>query len=586
MRQGLPKDAGLNRKRAVILNTTIIFGFIVIFFRLTDLMIYNHKLYSDKAKLQQVKSEDIQVMRGNIFDRRGREFAVNMEFESLYCDAKEATIDNERINRLSHELGMEPRAVKAKLDPEKRFTWINRKLPQDKVMKVREVLSMNSRAKDSPVKGFGFINESKRYYPKGDLAAHIIGNVGMDNQPLEGIELKYDKYLRTAGGKIQFSRDASGKMLSSGVDMEATGNDIVLTIDEGLQYIAEKELAKAMTKWRSVAATAIIMDPINGEILALANRPTYDLNEIGRAGKNDVRNRAITDIYEPGSTFKIVVGTAALEEGIYDLGSAFDCSRGTIEAGGKVIHDAHRHGLLNFKEVIQKSSNVGSIMIGMKLGKERVYKYAKLFGYGDRTGIDLPGEVSGWIRKPEKWSATSIGAIPIGQEVAVTPLQVVRAYSVVANGGYLVTPHIVKEIKKHDGQTIFTFKEEQKKRVLSDKTATVFRDILKTVVEEGGTATGAAVEGNKVAGKTGTAQLIDRRTKRYSKDRFVSSFVGFVPADNPRLAMIVVVYEPKGAIYGGTVAGPVFKSIADQSLSYLNVPRDDSKEKNVLMVSK
>ncbi len=225
-------------------------------------------------------------------------------------------------------------------------------------------------------------------------------------------------------------------------------------------------------------------------------------------------------------------------------------------------------------------------MIGMKLGKENIYKYAKLYGFGDKTGIDLPGEVSGWIKKPERWSATSIGAIPIGQEVAVTPLQVLRAYATVANGGFLVKPHVVSEIRTSAGLPVYSFEDTEKKRILSARTAETFRDILKTVVEEGGTATAAAVDGNQVAGKTGTAQLVDSRTKRYSKDRYISSFVGFVPADNPKLAMIVVVYEPKGSIYGGVVAGPVFRSIADQALSYMNVPRDDGKEKTLLLVAR
>ncbi len=549
-------------------------------------MIFDHKVLADKAKLQQIKAEDIHATRGNIFDRKGRELAVNVELESLYCDAKEVDIDTEKMTKLSTALGVEPKVIQAKFQPNKRFIWINRKLTPETTQRVRAVLGIGQKSRSSTLTGFGFVPEAKRFYPKGMLASHVIGTVGLDNQPLEGVELKYDKYLKTSGGKVYFERDASGKMLSSGVDMEAKGNDLLLTLDEGLQYIAEKELDKVMAKWRSVAATAIMMDPFTGEILALASRPSYDLNEMGRANKNEVRNRAITDVYEPGSTFKIVVGTAALEESVYDLNSTFDCGRGSIEVGGKVIHDAHRHGLLTFKEVIQKSSNVGSIMIGMKLGKETIYKYAKLFGYGDTTGIDLPGEVSGWIRKPDRWSATSIGAIPIGQEVAVTPLQVLRAYSAIANGGYLVRPHIVSEIRTNGGQTVFAFDKEEKKRVISAKTAAVFKDILKTVVEEGGTATGASLDGNKVAGKTGTAQLIDPRTKRYSKDRFVSSFVGFVPADDPRIAMIVVVYEPKGAIYGGVVAGPVFKSIADQALSYMNVPRDDVNGKNLLLVSK
>ena len=577
----------MNKKRSVILNTAIIFGFFAIFLRLTDLMIFNHKILAEKAKLQQIKVEDIQVRRGNIYDRKGREFAVNVELESLYCDSREVAIDKGRMKKLSAVLGTDEKVIQAKFQPEKRFTWIDRKLSPDTAKKVKTILCMDRKTRESPqVKGFGFVPEARRLYPKGTLASHIIGTVGLDNQPLEGVELKYDRYLKISGGKVYFERDASGRMLSSGVATEAKGNNIRLTIDEGLQYIVEKELDRAMAKWKTIAASAIMMDPFTGEILAMANRPAYDLNEIGKARKDEIRDRAITDVYEPGSTFKIIIGTAALEEKAVSLDSPFDCSRGSIEVGGKVIHDAHKHGLLTFKEVIQKSSNVGSVMIGMKLGKENIYKYAKRYGFGAVTGIDLPGEISGWVKKPERWSATSIGAIPIGQEVAVTPLQIVRAYSAIANGGYLVEPHIVSDINTPEGQPVFSFKPAAHIRVISEKTAMVFRDILKTVVQEGGTATGAAVDGNQVAGKTGTAQLIDRRTKRYSKDRFVSSFVGFVPADDPKFTLIVVMYEPKGQIYGGIVAGPVFKSIADQSLSYLNVPREDGTEKNLLLVSK
>lgn len=565
----------MNKKRIVVLNTVIVFGFFAIFFRLTDLMVFNHTIYAERAKSQQVKAEDIQVRRGNIYDRKGRAFAVNLELESLYCDPEEVVVDKDRLKRLSNILGVDAKVIQAKFNQDKRFIWMNRKLTPHTAGEIKKL----------NIKGMGFVPEAKRYYPKGELASHVIGMVGRENQPLEGLELKYDKYLRTAGGKVYFARDASGKKLSSGVDMEAKGNDLLLTIDEGLQYIVEKELEKAMAKWKSVAASAIMMDPFTGEILALANRPAYDLNDAGSANKNSIRNRLITDIYEPGSTFTVIVGTAALEEKLYDLDSTFDCSRGGIEVGGKVIRDAHKHGVLSFREVIQKSSNVGSIMIGMKLGKEQVYRYAKLYGFGEKTGIDMPGEVQGWIRKPDKWSATSIGAIPIGQEVAVTPLQILRAYSVIANGGYLVQPHLVSEIRTPEGQTISSF-QGKTKRVLTEKTAKVFKDILKTVVEEGGTATEAAVEGNQVAGKTGTAQLIDPRTGRYSRDRFISSFVGFVPADNPKLAMIVVIYEPKGQIYGGLVAGPVFKDIANQALSYMNVPMDENYRKDLLLVSK
>lgn len=576
MKQNWLNSGEAGRKRTVILNTVIIFSFVAVFVRLADIMILKNKFYTEKAKSQQVKTEDIQARRGNIYDRRGRDIAINLELESLYCDPAEAGTNPENVKQLSSVLNVAPKAIQAKLKQEKRFVWVDRKLSLETAERVRKL----------KMKGFGFMAEAKRFYPRGILASHIVGAVGRENQPLEGIELKYDKYLRTSGSKVQVARDASGRVLSTGMAMEPKGNDIILTIDEGLQYIAEKELDKAMLKWRSVAATAIMMDPFTGEILALASRPAFDLNEIMNAGKNDVRNRAITDIYEPGSTFKIVAGTAAIEEKLFPAGQTFDCSRGSIEVGGKNIRDAHKHGVLSFEEVIQKSSNVGTIMIGMKLGRERLYDYAKRFGFGDRTNIDLPGEVSGWIRKPEKWSATSLGAIPIGQEVAVTPLQILRAYSAIANGGYLVQPHLVSEIRTPEGQPIFSFRPDQKKRIISEKTAAAMRDILKTVVEEGGTATGAAIDGNKVAGKTGTAQLVDQRTKRYSKDRFISSFVGFVPADNPKIAMIVVVHEPKGQIYGGIVAAPVFKTVADQALSYMNVPRDDSTDKNVLLVSR
>jgi len=564
-----------SRKRTVILNTIIIFSFGVVFFRLTDIMILQNGYYTEKAKSQQVKTEDIQARRGNIYDRKGREIAINLEMESLYCDPEEAGATPENIKKLSSILNVEPKAIKAKLTQEKRFVWVDRKLS----------LETSERVKKLKMKGFGFMSEAKRFYPRGSLASHIVGAVGRENQPLEGIELKYDRYLRTPGSKVQVARDASGRVLSTGMAMESKGNDIILTIDEGLQYIAEKEVVKAMLKWHSVAATAIMMDPFTGEILALASRPAFDPNDIMKAGRSDVRNRAITDIYEPGSTFKIVAGTAAIEEKLFPAGQTFDCSRGSIEVGGKNIKDAHKHGVITFEEVIQKSSNVGTIMIGMRLGKERLYDYAKRFGFGDRTNIDLPGEVSGWIRKPEKWSATSLGAIPIGQEVAVTPLQVLRAYAAIANGGYLVQPHLVSQIRTPEGQPVFSFSPDQKKRIISERTAAVMRDILKTVVEEGGTATSAAIDGNKVAGKTGTAQLVDQRTKRYSKDRFISSFVGFVPADNPKIAMIVVVHEPKGAIYGGVVAAPVFKAVADQALSYMDVPRDGNPGQNLLLVS-
>jgi len=564
----------LNKKREIILHTAIIFSFVLVFLRLTDLMIINHKRLAERAKQQQVKVEDVQARRGIIFDRRGRELALNLELESLYGDPENLNLTNTDIKKLALAVEKEPRVILSKIPEEGRFAWIERKLGSEAAEKIRAL----------DIKGLGFLPEAKRFYPKRDLASHILGFVGVDNQALEGIELKYDKYLKTAGRKIFLGRDASGRTLSSGVNTEAKGNNVVLTIDEVIQHIAEKELDRAMVKWRAAAASVIVMDPFTGEILALANRPSYDPNRPGSASNSERRNRAITDCYEPGSTFKIVIGSGSLEEKIVRPNSLFDVSRGGIEAGGKTIRDVHKYGVLSFQEVIQKSSNVGSIMVGKKLGKERIYKYAKLLGFGEKAGIDLPGEVSGWLVPPEKWSGTSIGAIPIGQEVAVTPLQVLRAYAAIANGGFLVRPHVVSEVISPDGQTLVSFKNMEKKPVLSARTAEIFKDILKTVVEEGGTGQSASVNGNEVAGKTGTAQMINPLTKRYSKEKYVSSFVGFVPADDPKLAIIVVVYEPKGQIYGGVVAAPVFRDIADKALSYLDIPREDIPQRDALLV--
>ncbi len=566
----------MHKKRAVILNTVIIFTFIVVSLRLADLMIINHKHLSERAVQQHTKAEDIQVRRGIILDRKGRELALNLEFDSLYCDPATLNLGTGDIEKLAAAISKEPKVILSKIPDEGRFAWIERKMDPSAAEKIREL----------NIEGMGFVAETKRFYPRGELASHIIGFVGVDNQALEGIELKYDKYLKTKGGKVFIERDASGRVLSPGVNMEAKGNNIVLTIDEALQSVVEKELEKAVEQWRAAAATAIMMDPFTGEILALANRPSYDPNMGGRASGSEKRDRAITDCYEPGSTFKIIIGTGSLEEKLLKPESLFDVSRGGIEVGGKTIRDVHRYGVLTFKEVIQKSSNVGSIMIGMKLGKERVYKYAKLLGIGEKTGIDLPGEVSGWLHPPERWSGTSLGAIPIGQEVAVTPLQMLRAYSAVANGGFLVRPHVVSQIISPGGRVIASFRDREMKRVISAKTAETFKDILKSVTEDGGTGKSASVDGNEVAGKTGTAQIINPVTKRYSKEKYVSSFVGFVPADNPRIAIIVIVYEPKGQIYGGLVAAPIFKNIATQALSYLNVPREDKYRENSVVAFK
>ncbi len=550
--------------------TILLYG--VIIFRLFLIMFVEHEAYLQKANKQHVKKEEISPKRGNIYDRLGRELAISLEKDSLFIDP--AMIKGgETLNLLSNYVKVDFREISESAESNKRFIWVKRKLDDEVSKKIKEL----------KIQGVGFVTENVRFYPKGSIASHVLGFVNIDEEGIEGLEKYYDKYLRAQRASKVVLRDATGKKLSDGVYWEMKGNDIFVTLDEGLQHIVEKYLDEAMIKWKASSASAIMMDPFTGEILALANRPTYNPNEIFSI-KNlaNVRNRAITDVYEPGSTFKLVTATAALEEKIILRNTKIDCSPGYIEVGGKKIKDVHKHGVLTFEEVIQKSSNVGTIKIAKMLGREKLYEYIKKFGFGVKSGIDLPGEVAGQVKPINKWSGTSMGAIPIGQEVAVTPLQVLRAYCAVANGGYLVKPFVVSEIRSPDGNLIYKA-VVQRERIFSEKTAYTLREILTKVTEEGGTATTARVEGNEVAGKTGTAQKYDPKIKTYSKDKYVSSFVGFIPANDPKIALIVIVNEPKGAHYGGVVAGPIFKAISDEALAYLNVPRDDVKQKGVIV---
>jgi cell division protein FtsI (penicillin-binding protein 3) len=562
-------------KRAIILSTAIFFGFVTVVFRLADLMLLNHERLAERARDQYVGNRSIQANRGGIYDRRGREWAVNVDVQSAYFNPVEAEVSAEEAARsLSKVAGAGRKTLIGRFSSGKSFVWIGRKLSSGQVNELKSL----------GLKGLGFLPEVMRLYPKGRLGSHIVGFVGIDNQPLGGIELRYDENLRGRAERVAYSRDAAGRELSGGLDLKRRVNSVVLTIDEGLQYILEKELDSAMEEWRPVSVSAIMMNPFTGEILAMANRPTFDPNSPSAYVPSVRRNRAITDTYEPGSTFKLVAASAALEEKAVDNSMEFDCSNGYIRVGKKAIWDTHRNGVLKFKEVIQTSSNVGTIMIAQLLGEEKLYKYIKRFGFGERTGIDLPGESGGLVRPFVKWSNYSLASMSIGYGVGVTPLQVLRAYSAVANGGLLVKPHVVREIISPEGDTVYRFNSGYLERAISKNTADTLKDILVSVTNEGGTAFGASVDGNLVAGKTGTVRLIDPETGKYSTERYASSFVGFVPADRPKMAIIVVVHEPQGEIYGGRVAAPVFKRVADKTLTYLNVPREDTFKENILVV--
>ena len=540
--------------------------------RLVSLMVIQHEELARRAERQHQKIVSLQARRGSIYDRHGRELAVSIETDSLY--AVPARIENPRAvaARLAPVLGLNRSWLYRRLDNKRGFVWIQRKLDPERVHRV-QALGLGHRV-------IGFLPEHRRFYPKRELAAHVLGFAGTDNVGLEGLERQYDRFLRGESGWVVTERDALGRtVFPEGLNYRAPspGASLVLTLDETVQYMAERALDRVMAETRAKSSVAIVMDPYTGEILAMAVRPRFNPNAFQRHRPGEWRNRAITDAFEPGSTLKVFVAAAALEEGLVHPRERLDCSTGRIEVGGKAIRDTHPHGVLTFTEVLQKSSNVGAVIVGLRLGPERMYRYLKAFGFGDKTGIDLPGEVSGTLRRPERWSALSIGALSIGQEISVTPLQLITAFSAIANGGVLMRPYVVREIRDLEGRVVQRFGPQRVRRVISQATARRMTRILMTVVAPEGTGHRAALEDLKVAGKTGTAQKVDPATGRYSDTRSVSSFAGYVPAEDPRVAILVMVDEPQGEAWGGSVAAPVFREIAEQVLTYLNVPPEDSE---------
>jgi len=511
--------------------------------------------------------------RGTIYDRSGLELAVSLRVSSVF--AQPGVIENaaETAKALAPILGRPVEEIRGKLATDKPFVWIERQLDSRRAEAVA----------DLGLKGIGLFPESRRYYPNQDLAAHVLGMVGVDDRGLEGIEHLYDDPL---GGKPAFvvaQQDALGRLVFRQEEPEPRTPifDVHLTIDKVIQYIAERELAKAVEHSRAKAGTAVVLDPRTGEVLALANQPTYDPNDYHRAQAAARRNRTTTDYFEPGSIFKVILAAGALEEGIVRPTDQFYGENGAIQVGGVTIRDHEKYGWLTVRQIITHSSNVGVIKIGQKLGKSLYYHYISAFGFGTLTGVDLPGETPGLIRRPKAWSALSLSVLSMGQEISVTPLQYATAFAAVANGGTLMRPHVVKRLVAQDGSLIRPVEPAVVRRVISEPTARTLMDILTGVVEEG-TGTEAAVPGYSVAGKTGTAQKVDPATGKYSHKKIVASFVGAVPAEAPQLVILVTIDEPEILRWGGSIAAPTFREIARDTLAYLKVP--GSPPKNVRLV--
>lgn len=517
---------------------------------------------SGLAKKQHTAIIELQPKRGTIYDRNRRPLVVSLNLDSVYANAREVKEKRKTAQLLSPVLNVSESFLLERLSRDKGFVWLKRKLTP----------AESARLKALGIKGIEFVKEPKRFYPNGSLASHLIGYADIDNKGLEGLELLYDECLKGSPGYRATFRDAKRRPIAS-FEYEyfpsVDGLDLVLTVDEIIQHIAEREIDRAMKDAHPKGACIIVMDPKTGDILALSNRPTYDINSFEKVSPENKRNRVVTDMFEPGSVFKIVTAAAAIEKKVVGLNDKFFCENGEYKIAGHILHDHKPHGWLTFRQVIEKSSNIGTVKVAQILGPSELYRFVKAFGFGELTDIDLPGEVRGFIRPTSLWSKLSIGAIPMGQEVTVTPIQLACAISAIANGGGLVKPHIVKAVQDKHGEIIKSFEPTVLRRVLSEETAAIMRDILSGVVSKG-TGRLAEVEGYKVAGKTGTSQKVEP-DGTYSHSKFVASFIGFAPVDDPKIAVVVMLDEPRPFYYGGVVAAPVFKRVAQNVLRYLEI---------------
>jgi cell division protein FtsI (penicillin-binding protein 3) len=538
--------------------------FAIVLLRAFHLQVVSRGALEYKARNQYQRTVKIPPRRGVVYDRNMDELAVSMDVDSVY--ARPASIeDTRKVTRvLAPMLSVGRGTLKKKLDKDgrRKFVWLKRQID----------LASSERSLISDMDGVGSIKESRRFYPNRNLAANLIGFTGIDSDGLEGVELFYDSYLKGTPVSVSAARDARGKMLIfDDIDDSVRGMDVVLTIDKNLQYIAEKAIAEVVKNYDAKAATAIVMDPYTGDVLAMANAPTFDPNDISRFRPHQWRNRAVTDVFEPGSTMKSFLVAAALEEGVIAPDDILFCENGEYDVLDRTFHDTTKHAWLTTRNIVRYSSNIGAIKIGEKLGKEGLYHYLKAFGFGTKTGIDLPGEARGRLRHFSKWSAVSLNTISFGQGVSATALQLTSAMSVVANGGFLMKPRVVKEIRDLDGAAVKVINPIIVRRVISEDVAAMTTEMLVGVTAEGGTGSRAAMEGFKVAGKTGTAQKHSKKKRGYEKGKYVVSFLGFVPADKPRLVILVAIDEPEHGFSGGGTAAPVFKKIATESLAYLGV---------------
>jgi cell division protein FtsI (penicillin-binding protein 3) len=538
--------------------------------RLTMLQVLQYREWVQRAERQQQRTVEISPQRGIIYDRNGQELAMTVQVDSVFAVPSEIPDQKTTASLLAGVIGEDPDSVLAHMQAQRNFAWIARKVDGETAARVKSL----------GLRGIYFQKELKRFYPKRGLAAQVLGYVGMEDTGLAGIEHLYQEQLNGMKGRVVITMDARRKWFGHVEQPPEPGSNVVLTIDEKIQFIAEKELEQAMEETKAISGTVVVQNPRTGEILALANAPSFNPNLSHEITPEKLKNHALSDVYEPGSVFKTVTYSSAFEEKLARPEEVINCDPGYIVVGGIRIRDSHHIGTVTLEKAYAESSDVGAVKMALRLGPDRFYKHIQDYGFGQLTNVELPGETRGLVRKPSRWAASSIGSMAIGQEVGVTPLQVVSMMSSVANDGVYSSPRIVAGVTPPDqGYQRLEFHPQAQHRVISSYTSAIMRRLTEEVVLEG-TARRAILDGYTSAGKTGTAQKIDPRTHAYSKTDYVASFVGFAPVNNPALTIAVILDSPRGLHQGGQVSAPVFKRVAEQVLAYYGVPHDVEPKNN------
>ncbi len=564
--------------------TLACFGFIALFsvfsFRLVYLQMIKHDEYAGLAAEKHVYKQPIYAARGTILDANNEVLAHNVPMQTVVADATRLNDVEATVRLISQELKIPAGELGQRMRSERRYIVVQREVPEALAM------SLKAKLEAQKLRGIYFDHDSARVYPNGSMLCHVIGFTDFEHHGIQGVEASMDEYLHGQDGYRYIEHDRTGReiVLYRGQERASrNGYQVHLTIDLNLQNIVENEIDAAMREFRPKKATIILMRPQTGEVLAMANRPNFDLNQKSEAKPEEMKNRAIIDMMEPGSTFKIVAVAAALNEHKVQPDSTIFCEEGVFNYGGSKLHDHKPYGELSVQDILVKSSNIGAAKLALGLGDQKFYEYMRRFGFGERTGIELPGEISGLIRPPQAWSKISITRMPMGHEVGVTALQMTAAMAAIANGGKLMTPRIVKSITTEEGKTVSTLTPIELRQVVSPQTARQIGSALRGVVSDRGTAAAAAVPGFIIAGKTGTAERVDPKGG-YERNRFVVSFIGYLPADHPEFVGMVVLDDAQTTPelnYGGMVAGPIFSRVAEKAARYLDLEPHEEIRKAV-----